>query len=239
MKITKYIPNTITSMNLLSGVIGVIFAFKGRFDLAFYAMLAGAVFDFCDGLAARCLGAYSDIGKELDSLCDMVTFGVLPSVMLYNLMKMCTFSSAFWCMVPLLIALFSALRLAKFNVDPRQGDTFIGLATPACAILCGSLSLFIASHPSSILAVWACGYVFIPVLSVVLSILLVSELPMFSMKFKKGDSQVLVRKRISFFINCGIVLAAVIIAGLHWSLGAAAIITLYILMNVVFAIVKL
>ena len=87
MSIKKYIPDFITSMNLLCGVIGVVFAFKGRFDLAFYLMLAGAVCDFCDGLVARLLGAYSDLGKELDSLADLVSFGVLPSVMLYSLMK--------------------------------------------------------------------------------------------------------------------------------------------------------
>ena len=84
MSIKKYIPNAITSMNLVCGIIGVIFAFKARFDLAFYMMIAAAVFDFMDGLAARALGAYSDMGKELDSLCDMVSFGVLPSVMLYE-----------------------------------------------------------------------------------------------------------------------------------------------------------
>jgi len=226
-------------MNLLSGVMGVIFAFQGRFDLAFYAMLAGAVFDFCDGLAARCLGAYSDMGKELDSLADMVTFGVLPSVMLYNLMRICTFSSAFWCLVPIIIAVFSGLRLAKFNIDPRQGDSFIGLATPACAILCGSLAYFIASHPSSILAIWACGYVFIPVMSVVLSALLVSEIPMFSMKFKKGDSSILVRKRICFALNCAIVIAAVLLVGIHWSLAATIIFVVYILLNVTYAIFKI
>lgn len=226
-------------MNLLSGVIGVIFAFRGRFDLSFYAMLCGVLFDFCDGLSARLLGAYSDMGKELDSLADMVTFGVMPSVMLYNLMRICTFSSAFWCMVPLVIAVFSGLRLAKFNIDTRQTDSFIGLATPACALMCGSLSYYIASHPSGILAIWACGYVFIPVLSIVLSALLVCEIPMFSLKFKKNDSSTLVRKRISFLVNCAIVIAAVLLAGVHWSLSIAIIVAVYVLMNVVFTLAKI
>ena len=105
----QHIPNAITSMNLLCGVLGVIAALEGRFDWAFYLMLAGAVFDFCDGLAARALKVVSSTGKELDSLSDVVTFGVLPSVMLYELMRVCTFSNSIWCYVPLLIAVFSLL----------------------------------------------------------------------------------------------------------------------------------
>ena len=86
MKILKLIPNTITSMNLLCGVMGVIFTFQGKFDFAFYMMLAGALCDFCDGLAARALKAYSELGKQLDSLADMVSFGTLPALMLHRLM---------------------------------------------------------------------------------------------------------------------------------------------------------
>ena len=129
----------ITSLGLACGVVGVVFALEGRIWLAFPLMLAASVFDFCDGLAARALDAYSDLGKELDSLSDMVSFGVLPAVMLYNLMKTCTFSSSAWCLVPLLLAVFSGLRLAKFNVDPRQHRSFVGLPTPVAALLCGSL----------------------------------------------------------------------------------------------------
>ena len=83
MRIVKHIPNTITCLNLLSGVMGIIVLFGGRPDQAFFLMLAAAVFDFCDGLAARALGAYSELGKELDSLADMVSFGVLPAMMLF------------------------------------------------------------------------------------------------------------------------------------------------------------
>ena len=139
--IKKYVPDFITSLGLASGVLGVVFALEGKIWLAFPLMLAAAVFDFCDGLAARALDAYSDLGKELDSLSDMVSFGVLPSVMLYNLMKTCTFSSSAWCLVPLLLAVFSGLRLAKFNVDPRQHMSFVGLPTPVAALLCGSLPM--------------------------------------------------------------------------------------------------
>ena len=111
MSIKKYIPDFITSMNLLCGVIGVVFAFKCRFDMAFYFMLAAAVFDFMDGFVARLLGAYSDLGKELDSLSDVVSFGVLPSVMLYSLMKTFMFGESLVCWVPLLFWAFLLRRV--------------------------------------------------------------------------------------------------------------------------------
>ena len=182
MKIVKHIPNTITSLNLLCGVLGVICSLEGRIDYAFYLMLAAAVFDFCDGFSARLLKAYSDIGKELDSLSDMVSFGVLPSVMLYCLMG--DLNPDCWLrLVPLLIAVFSGLRLAKFNVDERQTENFIGLATPSCAILCGSIAYYVTRCPESTIAAWAGVKWSIPVMSVILSGLLVSEFPMFSLKY--------------------------------------------------------
>lgn len=236
--IKKYIPDFITSMNLLSGVVGVVFAFRGRFDYAFYAMLAGAVFDFCDGLAARALDAYSDLGKELDSLADVVTFGVLPSVMFINLMKACSFSETLWCWVPVCIAVFSGIRLAKFNVDERQHDSFLGLPTPACAIICGSLCYFTAFEPDGFLCSLVAGPVFIPVISVVLSALLVCELPMFSMKFSGKDTSILKRKRLAFAVNCLLCVAIVLIVGLNWSLAVLLAFVVYILMNVAFALFK-
>lgn len=236
--IKKYIPDFITSMNLLCGVVGVVFAFRGRFDYAFYAMLAGAVFDFCDGLAARALDAYSDLGKELDSLADVVTFGVLPSVMFINLMKACSFSETFWCWVPVCIAVFSGIRLAKFNVDERQHDSFLGLPTPACAIICGSLCYFTAFEPDGFLCSLVAGPVFIPVISVVLSALLVCELPMFSMKFSGKDTAILKRKRLAFAVNCLFCVAIVLIVGLNWSLAVLLAFVVYILMNVAFALFK-
>lgn len=132
-RLISYIPDFITSMNLLCGVIGVVFAFKCRFDMAFYFMLAAAVFDFLDGFVARLLGAYSDLGKELDSLSDVVSFGVLPSVMLYSLMKTFMFGESLVCWVPLLIAVFSGIRLAKFNVDTRQHSSFGTSYSGVCA----------------------------------------------------------------------------------------------------------
>ena len=240
MKIVKYIPDAITSMNLLCGTLGVIASFQGRADIAFCLMLAAAVFDFCDGLAARALDAYSDFGKELDSLSDLVSFGVLPAVMMVCNMKTFTFSGSWLCYVPVLLAVFTGLRLAKFNLDPRQHDSFIGLPSPACAMLCGSVCCFTALEPSSILATWAGGFILMPVLTVVMCFLLVCEIPMFSIKMGKGTAQsrTLAVKRLSFLVE--IALVVVLVAALHvnWTLAVALSFAVYILKNLIYAIFK-
>ncbi|MBR1576524.1 MAG: CDP-diacylglycerol--serine O-phosphatidyltransferase [Bacteroidales bacterium] len=235
MSVRRLIPNAITSMNLLCGVLGVIAALEARFDLAFYWMLCGAVCDFFDGLTARALKVSSPMGKELDSLADVVTFGVLPSVMLYELMRVCTFSNSVWCYVPLLIAVFSGLRLAKFNLDERQHSSFLGLPTPASAMICGSLCYFIAHDMRTFLAAWASGFVFIPVLSVVLAVLLVSEIPMFSMKFSAEDGRMTKRTRVLFAVNVLLVIGIVFSLHLNWSLAVLLAFLVYVLMNLCFA----
>ena len=235
MSVKKYIPNLITSLGLASGVLGVVFALEGKIWLAFPLMLAAAVFDFCDGLAARALGVASPTGRELDSLSDLVTFGVLPAVMLCQMMRVSTFGNRFWCFVPLIIAAASALRLAKFNLDERQHHSFLGLPTPACAMICGSLCYFIAHDSQTFLATWASGYVFIPVLSVILSILLVSEVPMFAMKFGREDSRLTWRKRIAFAFNVLLVVVIVVSLRLNWSLAVLLSFLVYVLMNVLLA----
>lgn len=232
MNIVKYIPNTITSMNLLCGVLGVIATFSGRLDAAFCLMLAAAVCDFFDGFSARLLKAYSDIGKELDSLSDMVSFGVLPSLMMYSLVNQMNPGS--WLrFAPLAVAVFSGLRLAKFNVDERQTVSFIGLATPSCAILCGSLAYYVTKCPQSTLAVWAGLKWSIPVMSVILSALLVSEIPMFSMKFKKGaDGKVKIgTERMVFAAFALIEIVMTVILKQDWSFAIILIFMTYILMN--------
>ncbi len=229
----------ITSMNLLCGVIGVIFAFKGRPDYAFILMLAASVADFMDGFAARLLNAYSDLGKELDSLSDMVSFGVLPAVMLYNCSRTCMFGESWVCWVPVLIALCSGLRLAKFNVDSRQASGFLGLPTPACALIAGSLCYFVAVEPGSFLATWCAGPVFIPVLSVCLSALLVCSVPMFSFKFHADDPQVLKNKRMAFAFVVLAAILVVVFCRLDWSLIVLLSLTAYVLKNLVYAIAKI
>ena len=237
MYIRKHIPNEITCLNLLCGSAGIIFACNSRIDIAFLLMLAAAVCDFCDGFAARLLKAYSDMGKQLDSLADVISFGLLPSVMLHAIMREYNFGSSIWCWTPLLIAAFSAIRLAKFNLDERQQLSFLGLPTPACALLCGSLAYYVANTPDSFLAVWCSGKVFIPVLSVVLCVLLVCEIPFFSLKAGKGQKTEN-RKRLYFGINLLLITAIVIVLSVNWSMTILLGLLIYILMNIVFSLIS-
>ena len=232
MKIVKHIPNTITSMHLLCGVLGVICTFNGRPDTAFLLMLVAAVCDFCDGLSARALNAYSNVGKELDSLADLISFGMLPAIMLHKLM-ISTGNSGFIAYIPLAIVVFSALRLAKFNVDERQTENFIGLATPACAMICGAFAYYVCKDTESVLYSWASTKAFIPAGSVILSLLLVSEIPMFSMKFKKNmkkDTPVY-RQRVAFAGVIFVSIVLVILLGLNWSMTVILVFVSYIVMN--------
>lgn len=235
----RHIPNAITTLNLACGTLGVVFAMQGRVDVAFVLMLAAGVFDFCDGLTARLLGAYSPMGKELDSIADEVSFGVLPAVMLYKTMRSCTFSSSVLCLVPLLIAVFTGLRLAHFNVDESQKTSFKGLAAPICALICGSLCYHVAAESTSVLALWCAWDWFIPVVSIVLCGLLVCPLPCFSMKFSKGDSNELKFKRISFIAECVVVLIAVLVTGAELSLTILLCCMLYLIKNLGYALFKI
>lgn len=231
MSVRKHIPNAITSLNLLCGVIGIILTLGGgKLELAFLFMLAAVVFDFCDGLAARLLGAYSEIGKELDSLADIVSFGVLPSVMLYEWYGQSV--EGFWhnlAWMPLLLAVFSALRLAKFNLDERQHESFIGLPTPACALICGS---FCTLHLAS---VWI-----IPLFVLVFCWLLVCEIPMFSLKFGKDihADAVTKMKRYAIVSIAAIVVIVVALVGLPWQAIITGVLLAYILENALCALFK-
>lgn len=238
MQIKKHIPNTITSMNLLSGVMGVVFALNGQISVAFPLMIAAAVFDFFDGFTARLLNAYSDIGKELDSLSDMVSFGVLPAVMLYQTM-IAQGNTGILPFVPLVLAVFSALRLAKFNIDERQHSGFIGLATPASAMICGSIAYYVENNPLSLLGAASMSWYFIPLLAIILSALMVSEIPMFAMKFGK-DMKVdhLTKiKRISFLYGSVCLVVVVVVLGENWSLCVTFIFLYYLLINLCSALV--
>ena len=234
MSLKKYIPNSITSMNALAGTIGVVFALQGRPDHAFICMLAAAAFDFCDGLAARLLGAYSPMGKELDSLADMVSFGVLPAVTLIGTMQLKGVDS--WTeVIPVFLAVMSALRLAKFNVDERQSTDFIGVATPTAAIICGSLCYF-SLHSTALDSLVGSPW-FLPAVAVVLGLLLVSEIPMFGMKVAKGH-KLMDTKRIVFLCLAAAAVLFVVIAGCNWSLAVLLIFTLYVLENLLLAAVR-
>lgn len=219
-------------MNLLAGTLGVIFTLDGRIDIAFPLMLAAAGFDFCDGFAARLLNAYSNIGKELDSLADMISFGVLPAIMLYKIMCICgTWHIAIY--IPLILAAFSALRLAKFNLDERQHGSFIGLPTPAAAMICGSLAYYVERSQESWISSLCGTWFFLPVVAIILSALLVSEIPMFAMKFGKGIETDLKTKflRIGFFSGIVCIIIAVVVSGGNWSLIVLYMFIYYLLLN--------
>ncbi len=232
MALTKHIPNAITSMNLLSGVLGVILTLEGRLEWALPLMILAAVFDFCDGLAARLLNAYSPIGKELDSLADLVSFGVLPAIMLYKVQPM--EAPVLLRLLPLFVAVMSALRLAKFNVDERQTLDFLGLPTPSCAMVCGSLAYFL--HTQGGVPAGA-GPWLLAAVAVILGLLLVSEVPMFGMKIKKGH-KLLDTKRIAFLILAVASVLAIILLKQDWSLAILAVFSIYIVENLVVAVIN-
>ena len=233
MGITRHIPNTITSMNLLCGALGVIFTFQGALNIAFLLMLAAAVCDFLDGFAARLFKAYSPMGKELDSLADMVSFGLLPSLMLHRRLVEGGMTG-FW--IPLIICVFSALRLAKFNIDDRQSENFLGLPTPACAMWCGSL-IYAADHGVMSMANTLHDTLLIPIASVVLALLLVSEIPMFSFKIKKGSEYNGIR--ICFIAIVALFAIATLVLKINWSYIILLTFTAYIAFNLLNALFTL
>lgn len=218
----KHIPNTVTCCNLISGCIATWFAFQGRADMALLFIVIGAVFDFFDGMSARLLGVSSPIGKELDSLADDITFGFAPSAIVFDYLKPETELLPF---VVFVMAAFSALRLAKFNLDERQALGFIGLPTPANALFWGSLIVgagdwmktvpFISSNLSLVIL----AGVFISCW------LLVCEIPMFALKFKhwgwKGNEI-----KYLFLLSSAVLLALFLIKGL------AIVIAWYVILSI-------
>ena len=165
----RHIPNLLTSINLAIGTIGIYYVFTQDYKYAFFFVIAAAFFDFFDGFAARILKVKSDFGKELDSLSDLVSFGLLPSFFMLKWLE--ESSSYFW--VALLIVIFSALRLAKFNLDESQSQSFKGLPTPANAIMLTSL-VFIGFELNEWILIG---------ISIVSSVLLVSDVRLIALKF--------------------------------------------------------
>lgn len=187
----RHIPNTITCCNLICGCIATGAAFQtttvpANYLWAIVFILAGAIFDFFDGMAARLLGVSSPIGKELDSLADVVTFGVAPSAMLFSLFREVQYPEFMLSMhhimpyTAFIMAAFSALRLAKFNLDTRQSTSFIGLPTPANALFWGSL--IVGQHAFLVSGRFNAMFLFLFML--LFCFLLVAELPLFALKFK-------------------------------------------------------
>lgn len=234
----KHFPNMLTSCNLISGCIATLFAFQQNYTMALTMIIIGAVFDFFDGFAARLLRVSSPIGKELDSLADDITFGFAPSAIVFAMLRELIESGTnaacpltemgLMDYVPYLafiIAAFSALRLAKFNLDERQTNSFIGLPTPANALFWGALAVALSEGgmldgstkwlPAALL------------LGVALSgWILVAEIPMFALKFKhfglKGNEL-----RYGF-----IALGAILLLLAGW-VGFSGIIILYVITSIV------
>ena len=182
----KMIPNTITLMNLFSGCIGVVFAFTSDLRMVSIMIFISLLLDYMDGMAARLLDVKSDLGKELDSLADLVSFGLLPALIAYRILSGGDFPNLAY--FAFLITLLSAYRLAKFNLDKRQSVNFIGLPTPANAVFWSSFPMIIYGTADSTLANFMAGVmsnsIFILTLVAIFSYLLIAEIPLFSLKIQ-------------------------------------------------------
>lgn len=226
--ITRHIPNTVTCLNLFSGCIACVMAFEAKYEAALLFIILSAVFDFFDGMLARLLKAYSAIGKDLDSLADDVSFGAAPAFVVFSLFKEMHYPAGMeWAMPYLpyaafLIAVFSGLRLAKFNNDTRQTSSFVGLPVPANALFWGSL---VAGLHSSLISEHF-HPLYLVLLVMLFSWLLVSEIPMFSLKFKNlswKDNKV----SFLFLIVC---IPLLLFGGIT---GFAAVIVWYIILSLI------
>ncbi len=220
------IPNSITCLNLLAGSLACIFSFRSTelfgalhgYELVFIFIAAAAVFDFCDGAAARLLHAYSNLGKELDSLSDLISFGLAPALLVFNTMKEFDPASSL-CYGALILAVCGALRLAKFNIDERQSTSFIGLPIPANAIFWIGFCAWV--HITGLYNSW-----WMLALVLLLSYSMVSRLKMFSLKFTNFR----LRENIKRYI---IILAAILLVTFCGIPGLAWTILLYIAISIV------
>jgi CDP-diacylglycerol---serine O-phosphatidyltransferase len=230
----KHLPNFITSLNLASGFSAIIFAASGQVETASWLILIAMVFDFLDGFTARMLKAYSDIGRELDSLADVISFGVAPAMIIFNLLRSSfspgipgeisadSMNTVLIILISAIMPVCAALRLAIFNLDATQAKTFKGLPTPANAL--AVISIVIAAHHSASATVisFSGSVVLLVIFTVVVSLLMVSRIPLLSLKMTdlkwKGNE--------GRFIMAGLILVAFAIFGFA---AAPLIIPLYII----------
>jgi CDP-diacylglycerol--serine O-phosphatidyltransferase len=234
----KYIPNFITSLNLASGFIAIIFAANGELLTASWLILAAMIFDFFDGFSARLLKAYSAIGKELDSLADVVSFGVAPGFIIYHLLNNSLslngatiansnrLTTILILIIPAIMPICGALRLAIFNLDSTQATTFKGLPIPANAL--AVISVIIAGHysQSEIFSSFTGSPVLLILFTIVLSFLMVSRIPMLSLKV----SNLKLKGNEGRYILVGLTLIAFAIFGIS---AGPLIIPLYIIASLV------
>lgn len=232
MTIKKQVPNTITLLNLFCGCIAMVFALNKEFEMAFYFVSLGIFLDFFDGFFARLFQVSSPLGLQLDSLADMVTSGVVPGIVMYQLMGSSSgYPKLGWIVEPFpfvgfLITLGSCYRLANFNIDTRQTDSFIGLPTPANALFILSLPLVLRNLDSFfVLELLTNPFVLIGI--TLLSVyMLNAEIPLFSLKIK----QMSIKKNA---LQIGFLLSSVVlIASFHYA-GIPLLIVLYVLLSVI------
>lgn len=233
-RIKNSIPNSITSLNLISGVLACIFAFHyaepigclSGYQWAFVCIGAAAVFDFCDGASARLLHAYSDLGKELDSLADLVSFGLAPALLVFNTVVEITAEPLpLWAFAAIFIPVMGALRLARFNIDTRQTTSFIGLPIPANAIFWIGFVAWLNDYNAT-LQPWMIG-----VIVVIVSLLMVCDLGMFSLKFKNFGLR---ENAARYFVMA----AAVVLVCVFGLAGLMATIMLYVLLSALIAVLR-
>lgn len=215
----RHIPNAITCANLLSGCVGIVFAFKGDLQIAAYFVILSGIFDFFDGMIARLLHVKSAIGKDLDSLADMVSFGFLPGVIMFHLLKASDYSSEYLPYLGFIITIFSALRLAKFNNDERQSEDFIGLNTPMNTLFICSLPYIATDYPNVIGST-----ILLLATTAITSFLLISEIKIFSLKFSNFSWA---KNRIKFIF---LFLSAALIAVLQFA-AIPFVLVLYIALS--------
>lgn len=236
----KFLPNLISLFNLFFGCVAIIFAIQGDLPLAAVFVVLGIFFDFFDGLAARAFNAQSELGKQLDSLADVITSGLAPGVVMMQLIFLSVQESvsenlwvdlsldistnAFLPLFGLLIPMASAYRLAKFNIDERQTDSFIGLPTPANALWIISLPLILIYQPSD----WAFDFLLNPVVLIVLTIisafLLNAPLRLFALKFKTRSFKANSLRYLFLILSVGMLIGL-------WFVAIPLIILLYILLS--------
>jgi CDP-diacylglycerol--serine O-phosphatidyltransferase len=224
----KHLPNAITLINLLCGCGALVAVFGAQPMAAVWWLTAAAVADFADGAVARALGVHSPLGQQLDSLADMVSFGVVPGAMLYFMLKenLPAGIPAEIALAGFVVSVFSGLRLGKFNLDTRQTENFIGLPTPASTILV--TGLWLIYHFDSYGSGHFLGQSWVIISFVaIISALLVSEIPMFSLKIKAGGWQ---GNQIKYIF---VAISILLLFLLHWA-ALAAIIVIYVLINLFF-----
>ncbi len=229
----KHIPNFITSLNLASGFIAIILAAKGNIVTASWFIAAAMIFDFFDGFSARLLKAYSDIGKELDSLADVVSFGVAPAVIIYYLLEN-SFTGTlqeqrdfnFFMLIPAIMPVCAALRLAVFNLDTGQATSFKGLPTPANAIAVITLVITGNYPESGLLQTLTGSPVALILLTIALSLLMVSRLDLFSLKI----SSLKMKGNEGRYLMLILIIISFIISGIN---ATALIIPIYIVSSLV------